>query len=158
MQDSSVQVKQETHMIGPSLPSGFMKQEHMETETSGNVAEETSAAVAAIGSEIPQQGTESLSTSTGVITANYVAGTEGEGLGTIGPLVSEMSHGDEVVQAAEEFERRSRKMKDHLTIKVRLNLWIRVRISRWVYCSMFQTSFCISCSVFLLPVFLVRKS
>ncbi|XP_025078841.1 uncharacterized protein LOC112554972 isoform X2 [Pomacea canaliculata] len=117
MQDSSVQVKQETHMIGPSLPSGFMKQEHMETETSGNVAEETSAAVAAIGSEIPQQGTESLSTSTGVITANYVAGTEGEGLGTIGPLVSEMSHGDEVVQAAEEFERRSRKMKDHLTIK-----------------------------------------
>ncbi|XP_070173372.1 serine-rich adhesin for platelets-like isoform X2 [Littorina saxatilis] len=41
-------------------------------------------------------------------------GADGE---VVGPMVSEMSHGDEVVQAAEEFERRSRKMKDHLTVK-----------------------------------------
>ena len=50
--------------------------------------------------------------------AESTSSAGGEEMSDIGPMMSEMSHGDEVVQAAEEFERRSRKMKDHLTVKV----------------------------------------
>ncbi|KAI8772181.1 polyhomeotic-proximal chromatin protein isoform X2 [Biomphalaria glabrata] len=43
---------------------------------------------------------------------------DNQGRGNIGPMPSEMNQdGEEVVQAAEEFERRSKRMKDKLTVK-----------------------------------------
>lgn len=102
MQQSPGQPAGDAPAIGPTLPSAFVKQEPSNSPVN-NSTEETSAAVAAIGPGTPQD------------TQQQTEGGDSEG--TIGPLVSEMSHGDEVVQAAEEFERRSRKMKDHLTVK-----------------------------------------
>lgn len=101
---AAAQPEGHTVTIGPAVPPGLVKQESSGPQ--GEVTEETSTAVAAIGSGSAQG-------------AEAGAGAESEGnMAQIGPMVSEMSHGDEVVQAAEEFERRSRKMKDHLTVKV----------------------------------------
>ena len=103
MNTAAAQPEGHTVSIGPALPAGFIKQETA-AAPQGEVHEETSAAVAAIGSG-STQGAEAGADS-------------GGGMAQIGPMVSDMSHGDEVVQAAAEFERRSRKMKDHLTVKV----------------------------------------
>ncbi|KAK7091015.1 hypothetical protein V1264_010734 [Littorina saxatilis] len=81
-----------TVSIGPALPPGFVKQE-------------------AVSSPGPMDEGNTQTSDSG---QGGEGGADGE---VVGPMVSEMSHGDEVVQAAEEFERRSRKMKDHLTVK-----------------------------------------
>ncbi|XP_076454459.1 uncharacterized protein LOC143289343 [Babylonia areolata] len=92
-----------TIAIGPALPPGFLRHESSSSPQQSEAKDESTPTMVSVSVGSGSTQTEEASTS--------------EEMAVIGPMISEMSHGDEVVQAAEEFERRSRRMKEHLTVK-----------------------------------------
>ena len=98
--------------ISPELPPGFMKHEHVflrHAPAFRDSCDHSMSGDVDIGSSQPG---DTVSMEGGVM--------------PLGPMVSEMTHSDEVVQAAEEFERRSRRMKEHLTVKVVVSYWFLI--------------------------------